>query len=428
MSSPALFKHAACGLVVLPLAVALQACHYERLPDCVIKTPAPQVKPAPGNAKQLMVGIDGSGSMLGYAQAADSTLWRSLLQSLNLSAKTTGLTTEAFRIGGGKAQPLSGLSITQATDPCFFSGCGSYPAVASSLETLWDLQVAGGSPPVRLLVTDLEVNQSDITNLVGGIRKDLARGVAAGVLALKLPFQGQIFNSFGKSIFTGKLNRPIYLLATGQADQVRSFLEDMRRNMALKGVRTEEVTILDASVAAPTLTVVSVMAIPPNQGGTGINISLDGISYGASNNQDYGFVALNPGANGIELSTVQSWSGGSTRPDLGLVKLERIPLGPNGRKSLDGIRLKSMSVAGSNLRLELEIPNTVPDGALRATVPRGNLPEQWWIDWDRSDPSATNAKEQTDGLLSLMTKVSEEVYSTSSTPAAALCVVFKHTT
>lgn len=157
---------------------------------------------AAADAKELLIGIDGSGSMLGHARASDSSRWLNLLQSINLSTQTQGLTAKAYRIGAGKAQELNSESVTSARNPCFFQGCAPYPAVASSLQTLWDVKAAAGFTPLRLLVSDLEVNQNDISTLIGAIRKDLSKGAAAGVLALKLPFEGQVFNASGKPIFT----------------------------------------------------------------------------------------------------------------------------------------------------------------------------------------------------------------------------------
>ena len=57
-------------------------------------------------------------------------------------------------------------------------------------------------------MSDLEVNQNDISNLVGAIRTDLARGAAVGVLAMKLPFEGEVFNATGRVIHSGGSSAP----------------------------------------------------------------------------------------------------------------------------------------------------------------------------------------------------------------------------
>jgi hypothetical protein len=436
--------------IVLTIAPLLAGCSGAQLPDCVSEGSSPatglpgsatqdvnnasppggSVAPpvAAADAKELLIGIDGSGSMLGHARASDSSRWLNLLQSINLSTQTQGLTAKAYRIGAGKAQELNSESVTAARNPCFFQGCAPYPAVASSLQTLWDVKAAAGFTPLRLLVSDLEVNQNDISTLIGAIRKDLSKGAAAGVLALKLPFEGQVFNASGKPIFTGKLERPVYLLATGNASQVRGVLGEIRKNMALKGVNSQQLSILDPQAETKTLTIGAATLLPQTIGRSGEPLRLEGNTYNPSTHPLYRFAKLREGSTGMALATVQPWSGGVTRPDLGLVKLERIPLAPSDSTDLGGIRLKSMSVAGSNLRLELEIPPSTPAGAVRATVPRGNLPDQWWIEWDKEDPKAATAKEKTEGLLLLMTTLSQQVQarSPSKAPAAALCIAFQH--
>ncbi len=404
------------------------------LPDCVSKGVADPGKGviagkiSPMTTTQVLIGIDGSGSMLGHAAAADASSWLKLLQAVNLSAATQGLSARVFRIGAGTAQDLGAESVTQAADPCFFKGCGNYPAVASSLQTLWDVQPAGGVTPLRLLVSDLEVNQSDISSLIGAIRKDLAKGASAGVLALKLPFEGQVFDAQGVNIHTGKLNRPLYFLATGKSDQVRSLLSEIQKTMAQKGIRSKELSILGGKSGLQPLKVKSAAAAPTNKGSSGVPVRLENITYSPSNNTDYGFVRLNPGATGLVLATITPWTGGTSRPDLGLVRIERIPLTPDGSTETGGIRLRRMSVAGTNVRLELDIPISPPSGLLRATVPRGSLPEQWWLEWDRADPKSSDAKEQTEGLLLLMTTLGQQIAAdTPGAPAAELCVAYQHT-
>lgn len=436
------------GLVaLLSLLPLLAGCTLASLPDCVEddappnngtttntnqksngSAPVAGAKPPIGvgaNAKEILIGIDGSGSMLGHARASDASRWLSLLQSINLSTQTQGLSARAYRIGAGTAQALNSESVTAARNPCFFQGCAPFPAVASSLQTLWEVSAPAGATPLRLLVSDLEVNQNDISTLIGAIRKDLSKGASAGVLALKLPFEGQVFDAGGKPVFSGKLDRPVYLLATGNAVQVREVLEEIRKNMALKGVSSQQLSVLDAQAQPKTLTIKSASLIPQGIGRTGEPVRLGGITY--SLHPDYHFAKLSPLSQGIALATIQPWADGSTRPDLGLVKLERIPLSPNDSTDPGGISLKRMSVAGTNVRVELSIPTAAPAGAIRATIPRGSLPEQWWIEWDKDDPKAANAKEKTEGLLLLMTTLGQQVQarSPSKAPAAALCFAFQ---
>lgn len=378
-------------------------------------------------ASQVYIGIDGSDSMLGYSDVKAASGWRNLLQAVNLSTSTQGLSLKVFRIGGAKAQYIGSASVTQdAADPCFFKDCGKFPSVASGLQTLWDVKPVAGSLPLRLLISDLEVNQDDSSKLITGIRKDLLRGASAGILALKLPFKGKVFNSEGVNFYTGKLNRPLYLLASGKPDQVRSLLSEIKKNMALKGVSSKEFSMLDGKSVSQTLKIKAASAVPFKNGKSNSPIRIFGSNYSPANNSDYKFVRLSPGATGITIATVVRWSGGTTRPNIGLVHIERIPVNSNDSSDLGDIRLKSMSVAGKNVRLEIDIPNSAPSGLLRATIPRGSFPEQWWFDWDRSEPFVSNSKEKTQGLLLLLTKLSEQIASRNpNTPAAELCVAYQ---
>jgi hypothetical protein len=83
-----------------------------------------------------------------------------------------------------------------------------------------------------------------------------------------------------------------------------------------------------------------------------------------------------------------------------------------------------MVVAGSQLRLDFEVPRTSPSGALRATIPV--LPEQWWLDWDRDNPKSTKAAEKTEGLLLMLTTLGSQIREAqSAAPAATLCMAYQ---
>ncbi|MFN9546963.1 MAG: hypothetical protein ACK6AD_07830 [Cyanobacteriota bacterium] len=398
------------------------------LPPCVQAQPADSPiasAAATGTpAKEILIGIDGSGSMLGYARSADPSVWLRLLQSVNLSAKLRGLQVRAFRVGGGTATTLPGSIATPASNPCFFKGCAPFQPVASSLQSLWRIPTPTQTLPLRLLISDLEVNQSDISSLIGGLKADLAKGASAGILALKLPFAGPVFNSQGQPFAKGPLNRPVYLLATGPADQVKGLLEEIRKNMAQKGIKSQELSILNPTAGARTLTAKDAQAIPPEQGAVGLPLLLSHGRFDPTSNGDYRFIKLMPGASGFSVMTLRPWSGGTTRPDLGLVSLERIPLSPEESSAAAEIKVRSMSVAGSHLRLDLDVPASAPSGALRATI--SVVPERWWIDWDRDNPKAAKAGESTEGLLLFLTTLESQIrQARGAAPAATLCMAFQ---
>jgi hypothetical protein len=247
-----------------------------------------------------------------------------------------------------------------------------------------------------------------------------------GVLGVKLPFDGKVYNAASRVIHTGRVNRPIYLLATGKPDQVRQLLEGIRRTLGLKGVQVEQqLSLLDPGDSSKTLLARSIVGRPFAAASSGLPLRLGGTTYSPSNNPDYQFVSLSPKAIGIEVATSKGMTGGTRRPDLGLVRIEAIPLAPQDSTNLSGVKLESITIAGSNLLAELSIDRSTPFALLRATVPRGALPEQWWLDWDRSDPNGALARQQSDGLLLLMTTLGQQVQQGSSSPAVALCVAFQ---
>jgi hypothetical protein len=200
--------------------------------------------------------------------------------------------------------------------------------------------------------------------------------------------------------------------------------------MAQMGVQSQELSILDDSQSGQPLKAVDAGVLPPNLGYVGVPLQLRSGNYSPGLNSDYRFIQLKPGATGFSVSTIKPWSGGTTRPDLGLVRLERIPLATDESTSPGGVKIRKMLVAGSHLRLEFDVPSTTPAGVLRATI--NVLPEQWWIDWDRPYSLETKPAQKaatTQGLLLLLTTLGSEIREArGAPPAATLCMVFQPST
>lgn len=423
-------------LSALVAVLVLAGCN--QLPPCVNSAvPSKAGSPAaaagkaiPKPAQELLVGIDGSGSMLGHTRAANTKPWEAMLQAIKSEATgNLGLSVKTYRIGGGSAQELPNNSATAAKDPCFFQGCGTYTSVASSLQTLWDVSGTGKTTPLRLLVSDLEVNDQDITSLIATIKKDVSKGASVGVLALKLPFSGEVFNAGARNIFTGSLNRPVYLLATGNAQQVQALLNGIREKMSLNGVGTQaqEISLIDSRNPQQTLLAQSI-SFDHGNGKEAGRLKLQDRTYNWGRNTEYQFAEITPTPLNplkINLSSTAAWAGGTRPRNLALARLERIPLSPGDSTSPEGIQVTNLSVAGSQLRLELQIPPDSTPGAIRAIVPAGSLPEAWWIEWNRDHPAATDAKGKTDGLLPLMITLSQQVRAApNAPPAAVFCIAF----
>jgi hypothetical protein len=416
------------------LLILLNGCKQSQLPPCAEgkAVPSPQKQKlwaSSPTVSRIDVAIDGSGSMLGLTGSAQATAaWKAMLRGLTLAAATSGLQIQAVRSGSGQLQPLA--NVNQAGEPCFFSGCGAYSSVSSSLDAVWKGALpAGPGAPLKMAISDLEVNEGDISGLVAAIKPHVAKGAVIGLLAVKLPFQGSVYNSQSEVVHTGQSQRPIYLLATGPQAQLKAFLNDVRTKAALGGVPTEtmQLTFLDEHVNKPTLKAASVQGVPPQAVNSGLPIRLANTTYSPGAQPDYQFVKLLSQAEGVRLSsgtTVGASQAKLTEIAVGQVETVLLPGAPPATRS--GVVVQGMQLQDQRLVLELAIPVQPPSGALRATVPRGLLPEDWWVSWNRQDPAAEAAKEQTDGLLLLLTSLGSLIVEPGSTPAAAFCLAFSH--
>jgi hypothetical protein len=405
-----------------------------KLPDCTtgLKKEAGQdtaatTKKPPQVGQQVLIGIDGSGSMLGYAQASNKNVWPRLLQSISQGILLEGLQPITYRIGAGAAEgPLKG-SVTQATNPCFFKGCDGYRPVASSLDTLWTIQGESNVLPLRLLVSDLEVNQSDISSLLAGIQPDLAKGASAGILGIKAPFTGDVFGANGQVIQRGNVNRPLFILATGSTKQVRSVLDEVKKTLALRGITDTRLSIIDRSNSLITKEAKWISGVPAKAASPEANIRLGGQTYSPAQNTGYQFIQLNPGATGLSVATTKTLSQGTERPDFGIADLEKLPIADGQPQAAEGMQVSSIQISGSNVRVGINVDQSAASGLYRVVIPAGSMPEEWWVGWDRAEGDKTNVGSKTQGLLLLMTTLSRQIAGAANAPpAAALCIALQN--
>ena len=428
-------RHLASFMSAAGALLILTGCRLTKPPPaCVVGTPPPSstrrtLWESVPDATSLELAIDGSGSMLGFTSAgAPSSNWQKLIKAVTLSAGSTNVEVETFRVGSGTIKPLS--SWQEATKPCFYQGCGAYAPVSSSLDTVWQrpglTKGTNGAPskvPLRLTITDLEANNGDITKLTAVIKQHVAQGSVIGVMALKLPFNGSVYNSNAQVIFKGKTERPIYLLATGPQRQVHKLLDEIKSNASISGIAADSIQIshLDRITTSLTQTVEIVEGIPRASVGTGLPIRLNGVTYRPAN--DFALVRLFPKAKGVSMATKKGISVTDINTtQLGLAKLESIDSGT----PLNGESITGEAIIHNHLVVQIALPNPAIGNVLRVTVPRGALPQQWWVDWDRRDPENPNSKMQTDGLLLLMSNLTKMLVEPGSTPAASLCFMYSN--
>ena len=335
----------------------------------------------------------------------------------------------AYRIGAGIAEGPLGASVTQAADPCFFKGCAGFTPVASSLETLWKIQGASKVLPLRLLVSDLEVNQSDVSSLVSGIQGDLTKGASAGVLGLRAPFSGDVYGVSGKIIYKGNTNRPLFILATGPKDQVKSVLNEIKNTMALKGISDTKVSMLESVVLTELMTAKWIGGVPATAAKPGRNVLIGNKKYGPAKNPGYQFIELNSGSTGFSVRTSKKWSEGIKRPDFGIADLERLSITGGQPQAADGMRISNIEISGTNIRVWIDVDQSAATGAYRVVIPAGSMPEQWWVDWDRPQSDTRKLGEKTQGLLLLMTTLKRQIVGSAKVqPEAAMCVALQNQT
>jgi hypothetical protein len=295
------------------------------------------------------------------------------------------------------------------------------------LETLWTIQGEGKVLPLRLLVSDLEVNESDISSLLAGIQPDLARGASAGILGIKAPFTGDVFGANGQVIQRGNINRPLFILATGPKEQVRSVLDEVKKTLSLRGITDTRISIIDRSNSLETKGAKWIAGVPAKAASPEVNIRLSGQTFSPAQNPDYQFIRLSPGATGLSVATTKTWSQGTERPDFGIADLEKLQIGDGQPQAADGMQVSSIQISGSNVKVGINVDESATSGLYRVVIPAGSMPEEWWLSWDRAEGDRTDVGSKTQGLLLLMTTLSRQIAGAANTPpAAALCIALQN--
>jgi hypothetical protein len=281
--------------------------------------------------------------------------------------------------------------------------------------------------PLRLLVSDLEVNQSDIASLLAGIQPDLAKGASAGILGIKAPFTGDVFGANGLVIQRGNVNRPLFILATGPKDQVRSVLDEVKKTLSLKGITGARVTVIDRKNSQETKLAKWIGGIPAKAASPEANVRLSGRTFSQAQNPGYQFIILNPGNTGLAIATTKTWSTGTERTDFGIAGLEKLQITDGQPQAAEDMQVRSIEILGSNVRVGINVDKSAASGLYRVVIPAGSMPEEWWLSWDRAEEDKTNVGGKTQGLLLLMTTLSRQIAGAANAPpAAALCFALQN--
>jgi hypothetical protein len=183
-----------------------------------------------------------------------------------------------------------------------------------------------------------------------------------------------------------------------------------------------QLTLLDEQANAPTLTAKSIAG---ENSGFGQPLRLGTTTFSPSGNGEYQFARLfQKDAERVVLSSgMRASTQAALLPDLGLINVVPVTL-PGTSANSSGVTVEGFQVSGTDLSVALGIADSTIGGAVRATVARGQLPESWWLSWNRLTPKGDEARNQTDGLLLLLTSLSKLMVDNGTTPAASLCLAF----
>ena len=357
--------------------------------------------------------------MLGLTGSEESmNTWKALLQGVELAAASEGLNLKTKRVGAGTSTLVS--SPLKAADPCFFIGCRGFKPITSSLHSFWNKsELSQGQIPIQMVISDLEVNDGDITKLVKAMKPHVEEGAVIAVLSLQHPFQGKVFNSRAKVIHNGEAKRPIFLLTTGPRKQLHNLMQTVKNRAALAGVPDTTMNLTYFEDYANGDTVAKVLVVQASGDSYQFDLEIQHITRHKT-------LIINLRDCLADKSILSSSSSGTSHKwlsnDLGLMQIQAINL-PGFETDLGSTSIDGLAINGSNLKAKINLEPTSTALALRASVPRGQLPEPWWLDWDRSSRDTKSPENQTDGLMLLMTSLSKMMVSPDTTPAVSFCLL-----
>ena len=92
-----------------------------------------------------------------------------------------------------------------------------------------------------------------------------------------------------------------------------------------------------------------------------------------------------------------------------------------------GVSVSGINISGANIHAKINTNDIGNGKAIRLIIPRGQLPQDWWIEWDRQKTESEQPQNQTDGLLQLMTTLGGLLVDRTAdppvTPAASFCLL-----
>lgn len=228
------------------LAVLLTSCAGKSI-ECVDK-PKPDSQKDPFKNVQVEVGVDGSGSMLGFVNRP-GTRYSQAIDSLNTLLQTKGVKSNYWRIGVGekvnKPQSISSNQFLEARSPNFYD-CkipnSSFDCVSSTLEQIYGLPNSNPKQDtLRILLTDLEPDSAAISQLSGKISAELREksGYKAVLLGVRSEYNGNVYSAMTGTVAIPNYNtdgknvdqqgRPFYVLMSGPSEAVDVMVTQLKQ-------------------------------------------------------------------------------------------------------------------------------------------------------------------------------------------------------
>lgn len=391
---------------------------------------------------KINIGIDGSGSMLGYV-AENGTRFAQAIDTVSALIAAQGLTnqTSFWRLGSNptitKPQRISETQFLDARSPEFFctATAAKYPCVTSTLGQLLEIPIAAPQDRLDVLLTDLEPDSGAISILAKRYSqliksypgyKIVLLGVRSQFNGTIYPAQPRAFQPFPYSTTSLPLDlkgRPFYVLLSGPSTAVDAFAEafkdmPMGVSKALKASiftssgNGEESILLDNS---------STWDMPVNRACLSEISAFD--RKVPSNPSQWLLGSVESACLGKPFD-IQLKSSISNRLPTSGIPLSKIGLFPQAT----GYRLLSSSISGRRLLVGLKINPKLLSSTDPISVQVSNqaLNSALWSDWDSS---VSNPSGHTTQNLMLFVNSLQAISSGSADrPAIKLCLGIEPTT
>lgn len=397
--------------------------------NCQTETPTRSIKSP--SLKEVRIGVDGSGSMIGYVALGQTTYTRAIDAVNSVVTSSLDLPIRLERVGN-KSTKLTYSSFQAAKTPVFYDGSRpEYPPVASQLSQFFD---GHSEDQLSLLLTDLQPSAADVTSLTREVRQFLktGSGMSLAVVGIKSEFAGQVYLEEGGSLRSFEYNttgkdsqqlRPAYLVMLGPYNRVSQVVTDVVEFLDPDGERTKVVLF------SPDYLIQS-----PAHINTDANIGLSEATQGnviEVNTLEAGGVVVDPGAlayrlfllrSGLESpptyqESLQGLRQGAYSPAINLQKLSYEAIASQGVAfpqpgANNPIQIKNLE-PDANQQIQLQVtlqPNVVSPQELTLVkiqaFAQSLAVDDWWKNWDWSTRAGSQDGSKTYNLLSFLQEMS----------------------